>query len=210
MRTSRLQGRPWLSLVLVCTGLALVSLASNWVSVSELEGQLQVFSFLRKTVSKLVNCGTVWAGIGVFAGWLMSRPTISVVAAVLAAEGTLAFHYGLGQLVGMYNVGIWAENTHWFILGVLACAPLGLVGWVARRPGWPGLVAGLVVPVGAVAEPWVRTWLLQPSFLPWPERWAGVACGLVLTVAGLAGAWLVTRKKILAGRAGKAHPQAPR
>ncbi|ETJ07221.1 MAG: hypothetical protein Q605_AUC00102G0001, partial [Actinomyces urogenitalis DORA_12] len=104
MRTSRLQGRPWLSLVLVCTGLALVSLASNWVSVSELEGQIQVFSFLRKTVSKLVNCGTVWAGIGVFAGWLMSRPTISVVAAVLAAEGTLAFHYGLGQLVGMYNV----------------------------------------------------------------------------------------------------------
>ena len=192
----RLQGRPWLTLALACTVLALVSLASNWVSISELSGQMPVFSLFRKTLSKIVNCGTLWAGVGVLAGWLMRRPLVSVVAAVLAAEATLALHYGLGQLVGMYNAGMWEENTHWFVLGVLACAPLGLVGWVARRPDWLGLAARLVVPIGAVVEPWVQSWFNQPAFLPWPERWSDAACGLILTVAGLIGVWLIVRHRV--------------
>ncbi|WP_194256547.1 hypothetical protein [Actinomyces faecalis] len=213
MRLLRLpgrQGRPWLALVLVCVGLALVSLASNWVSTGELEGQMPVFSLIRKTVSKLVNCGTLWAGTGVLAGWLMRRPLASFVAAVLATEGALALHYGLGQMLGMYNAGIWVENAHWFVLGVLACGPLGLVGRVARQPGWLGCTARLVVPLGAVAEPWVRSWFTQPAFLPWPERWSDITSGLVLTVVGLVGAWLAARTTVLTGRAGKARPQAPR
>ncbi len=205
-----MHARPWLSLAAVCAGLALVSLASSWAPLAELAGQAPALSFLRKTVSKLVNCGTLWAGIAVLAGWLMRCPLTSLIAAVLAAEAALTLHYGLGQLMGLYDAGTWAENAHWFALGVLACAPLGLVGRVARRASWLGCAARLVVPLGALAKPWVRSCFTQPAFLPWPERWSDAACGLILTTAGLVGIWAVVRATALASRQGTAPTRSSR
>ena len=178
---------------MVCVVVALVSLASNWVSVEELSGQMPVLSYVRKTVSKLVNTGTLWAALPVLAGWCVRRPWWAALAGVLAAEGTLALHYALGRVLGLYTAGIWSENAHWFAAGVVLCAPLGLVGWVARNDGWPWGVARLVVPVGALVEPWVIRMFSEPAMVGRPERWAAATCGAVLTACGAAGVVLVVR-----------------
>lgn len=171
--------------------LALVSLASNWTFPAELSGDLPVYSFVRKTISKLANAGTVWAGIAVFAAWRMRRAGFGLLAAVAAAvgaaEAALVVHYALGFALRLYEWSIWSSNWHWFAAGVLLCAPLALVGWVAAGRGVLALPALLVVPVGAVAEPFVLGMFSPWPQLPWPQRWSTQACGAVLLALGLAG-----------------------
>lgn len=183
--------RAWLVVTAVVIVVAVVSLASNWVSVEELEGGRPVTSLLRKTVSMVVNSGTLWAGLAVLAGWAARRPLTAGVAGVLVSEAALVLHYGLGQALGMYDSEIWGSNLSWFVAGATVCAPLGLVGLVARRRGLWGLAARLVLPLGALAEPWVTGMFTGLKHAGWPERWSSIACGVLLLVCGGLGVLVV-------------------
>ncbi len=166
------------------------------------EGASPTVATVRLTAMELANSGTVWAGIAVCAGWRIARAGAGALAGVCAAEGALLIHYTLGIIFGVYEPGIIAENAVWLVLGVAACAPLGVCGWMAswrgRSSGWRGRlnrVARLVVPVGAIVEPHARGAF---SSSLWghvgPQQHAEVASGVLLMLAGVCAAAWVLRK----------------
>lgn len=95
-------------------GLALVSLAFNITTESQLAGEADTWSAIRFTISKLANAGTLWAGLAVAVGWFFRGRVTAVVGGILAGVLALAVHYGLGVLFGMLDLSIWAHNWHWF------------------------------------------------------------------------------------------------
>ncbi|MCE1180404.1 MAG: hypothetical protein LWW86_15425 [Micrococcales bacterium] len=192
MRTPILTS-PWGRVVAWALVLAVVSLLSNITSVAQLSGEANALLAARFYVSKVVNAGAVWAGLMVLAGWLLRRPAPAAVAGVVSGELALVAHYGLGQLTGIYDSDIWASNLYWFIAPLLFGVPLGLIGAAARRRDLWGLCAGLVVPLGAVLEPWVTGQFRTPAglALPWPDRYSSIACGVTLIVGGLILGWQV-------------------
>lgn len=178
----------------VCVALAAASLIANIALPPEMAGRWEVYSFLRKSVSRFLSAGTLWAAVAVYAGWQSRRPLTAIVAGVAASEATLLLHYLLGMLAGLYGVGELATNVSWFLAGVVLCGPLGLVGWLAARRGWIGLAARLLVPVAAVAEPWVLGLFVPYPELPWSVRASSILCGVLLTVAGVvAGLWVLAK-----------------
>lgn len=181
----------WRQIAKVCGALAVASLLFNISLPWEMAGDLQTYSFVRKTISKMLSSGTAWAALAVFAGWVMGRARsgVAVVAGVFAVEGTLLVHYSLGMLLGIYESSELSSNVVWFVAGILLCGPLGLCGWIAARPSLMGLTARLVVPVGAMLEPFA-TAKFQHAYpqIPWPERYSDTVSGalLILIGAGLA------------------------
>ncbi|CCQ14964.1 putative uncharacterized protein [Rhodococcus sp. AW25M09] len=175
--------------------MALVSLASNITSESQLSAEADTLLAVRWTFSKLVNSGAVWAGLPILSGWLVRRPLQAFAAGIVASLMALFVHYGVGRLFGMFDDTVWAGNQVWFVLALVAGGPLGLVGAMARSGGPSGLLARLVVPVGAVLEPFYRRMFSVPTILPWPDRVASVAAGLILVVAGLVGGAVLIRHR---------------
>lgn len=156
------------------------------------------FLTVRFTLSKLVNSGTVWAGLLILAGWLVRRPGQAALAGPVAGLVALVVHYGLGQVVGLDGLGyagweVWVDNREWFLAALLFGPPLGLLGSLARRANAWGLLARLVVPLAAVAEPILLGMFTQPDFLPAPTLISSTVAGVVLVVGGLVGAALVIR-----------------
>lgn len=176
--------------------LALASLVTNYLPRPEMEGDWEVFSYLRKSLSYLCNSGTAWAWIAIFAGWHSRTIVRAVLMGSLAAEASLVVHYALGQLIGLYDAGIWSDNSHWFLMGLWACAPLGAIGWLARHPNPLGLLARLVVPAGAMLEPFYLGRFNPIPFLPWPNRWASITCGALLLAGGLLGALAIVVREL--------------
>ncbi len=105
----------------------------------------------------------------------------------MGSEFSLAAHYAIGRVSGMFDATIWDENSSWFVLGLLVCGPLGLIGAAARRRGPWGLAIRMIVPVGAFLEPIVLGMFTPPRLLPWPDRFSSVACGVILIIAGVIG-----------------------
>lgn len=171
--------------------LALVSLASNITTTSQLSGEADTLMAVRFTVSRLVNAGAVWAGLGVLAGWLVRRPAQAFAAGIVAQLTACVVHYGTGTIAGMFDATIWSSNLIWFLAAAILGGPLGLLGAAARRTDWWGTAARLVVPVGAVLEPFVTGRFSEPALLPWPTRVSSFVSGAVLLAAGVAGAVLV-------------------
>jgi hypothetical protein len=98
--------------------------------------------------SLILDSGWAWAAAAVLAGWLASRSGGPLWTAALAGSlalmvGTLMF-YGWRRELG----GFAAE--FWLVASVTLGPTLGLIGGLARRPGWIGALAALVVPAGAV------------------------------------------------------------
>ncbi len=172
---------------LAASVLALMSLASNATTMSQIEAEANTLLAVRRTFSQLLNTGTVWAGLAVLSGWLVRRPVLGVVAGVVALLTACVVHYGVGLALGMFDANVWTENSFWFGAAAVVGGPLGLVGAIARRPDLWGVVARLVVPAGAVLEPFVLRMFLSPAIMPWPGRVANVATGAVLLTAGTAG-----------------------
>lgn len=141
----------------------------------------------RLTVSQLVNAGTVWAGLAVVSGWLVRRPAPAVAAGVVALLTACLVHYGVGMAFGMFDPDVWTANVHWLLAAMVVGGPLGLVGAIARRLDRWGVAARLVVPVGAVLEPFVVGRFTTPAILPWPNRVADIMSGLALLTAGVVG-----------------------
>ncbi|MBY4403625.1 hypothetical protein HQO26_20115 [Rhodococcus fascians] len=192
--------------------MALLSLASNVTSESQLSAQANTLLAVRSTFSKLLNSGAVWAGLPILSGWLVRRPLHAFAAGIVASLLALVVHYGVGQLFGMFDETVWAGNRIWFALAVVMGGPLGVVGVVARAGGLPGSIARLVVPAGAIIEPFFRGMFSVPTLLPWPERVASVAAGVVLVATGIVGAAVLIRqqqKQLVAHRKSQ-HPGADR
>ncbi|MEU8284225.1 hypothetical protein AB0C01_07785 [Micromonospora sp. NPDC048905] len=183
--------RGWCLVVVAAIVLALVSLASNVTTLSQLEGKADTLMAGRLTLSQLVNAGTVWAGLAVLSGWLVRRPAPAVAAGVIALLTACVVHYGVGIAFGMFDLNVWAANLHWLLAAMVVGGPFGLVGAIARRLDPWGAAARLVVPVGAVLEPFVAGRFTTPAILPWPNRVADILSGLALLTAGVVGCFRV-------------------
>jgi len=179
--------RGWGLVLVAATVLALAALASNATTMSQIEAEANTLLAVRTTISRLVNAGTVWAGLAVVSGWLVRRPVHAFAAGVAALLVALVVHYGVGLILGMFDPNVWTENQFYFTASVVLGGPLGLVGAIARRPDLWGVVARLVVPAAAVLEPFVLGMFTSPAIMPWPQRVASVISGLVLLTAGTAG-----------------------
>ncbi|MDG4800905.1 hypothetical protein [Micromonospora sp. WMMD980] len=179
--------RGWCLVVVAASVLALVSPASNVTNAGQLEGRADTLLASRLTLSQLVNAGTVWAGLAVVSGWLVRRPAPAVAAGVVALLTACVVHYGVWTAFGMFDRGVWAGNLFWLAGAVVVGGPLGPVGAIAHRADPWGVAARLVVPLGAVLEPFVVGRFTTPAFLPWPNRVADVVSGLVLLLAGVVG-----------------------
>lgn len=186
---------PVRDIVAVCVGLAFASLLFNLSFSAEMQGRMQEWSFVRKSVTKVLNSGTAWAAVGVYAGWRMRRLPWALVAGVAASVGSLVV-YTVIDVVAIHGApGQRDTNAMWFIAALLFGAPLGFAGWLARRRDALGVLGRLVVPVGAVAEPWVLGMFDAPyPGIPWAERWSDHVSGAVLFIAGLVGVvWVLVR-----------------
>ena len=183
--------RGWSLVIVAASVLALVSLASNVTTLSQLEGEADTLLASRLTLSQLVNAGTVWAGLAVLSGWLVRRPAPAVAAGVVALLTACVVHYGVGMAFGMFDLNVWTANLHWLLAAMVVGGPLGLVGAIARRSDPWGVAARLVVPVGAVLEPFIVGRFTTPAILPWPNRVADIITGLALLTAGVVGCFRV-------------------
>ncbi|MEO5982449.1 MAG: hypothetical protein ABIQ13_09065 [Pedococcus sp.] len=179
--------RGWGLVLVAATVLALAALASNATTTSQMEAESNTLLAVRTTVSMLVNAGTVWAGLAVLSGWLVRRPVGAFAAGVIALLVALVVHYGVGLLLGMFDPDVWTENQLYFLAAVVLGGPLALVGAIARRPDLRGVLARLVVPAGAVLEPFVVGMFTSPAIMPWPGRVAGTVSGVLLLTAGTVG-----------------------
>ncbi|MCL6422217.1 hypothetical protein Bequi_02225 [Brachybacterium sp. JHP9] len=194
-------------IAIACAALAVLSLLTNLSTRQEMEGNWEVYSAIRKTFSLFFNSGTAWAAIGVYAGWECRRPLVAAASGVIACLASLLLHYGLGLLIGFFGPDALAGNASWFTAALILGGPLGIFGWCAARSGWLGLLGRLVVPAGALVEPWLLGMFHPLAIFPWPNRFASIACGALLTAAGIAGAAWVLRRG-LRGRRGPTGPPA--
>ncbi|BEL05047.1 hypothetical protein Q0Z83_032380 [Actinoplanes sichuanensis] len=183
--------RGWSLVIVAATALALVSLASNVTTLSQLEGKADTLLAGRLTLSQLVNAGTVWAGLAVISGWLVRRPASAVAAGIVALLTACVVHYGMGLAFGMFDPDVWTANLYWLLAAMVMGGPLGLVGAIARRLDWWGIAARLVVPIGAVLEPFVLGRFTTPAILPWPNHMANAISGLALLTVGVVGCFYV-------------------
>ncbi|MGA4507818.1 hypothetical protein ACQB6R_02150 [Propionibacteriaceae bacterium G1746] len=177
----------WARAMSWAVGLGCLALLTNLTSTAQLSGDEPVLLTARFTISKLANAGVVWAGISVLAGWLVRRPVQAAVAGIAAGEVALLSHYLLGQLMHA-PTSVIQGNEIWLLAAALFGAPLGLMGAAMRRPGLVGTLAALVVPLGAIAEPFVRGMFTTPAILPWPDTASSAVSGILLVAAGLAAA----------------------
>lgn len=174
-------------MLVAAVALALVSLASDVTTISQVSGEANLLLTVRFTFSKVVNAGAVWAGLPILSGWLVRRPSQAAAAGVTSGVTALLVHYGVGQLFGIFDSEVWTSNLSWFTAALVAGGPLGLVGAAARRPDLWGLLGRLTAPVGVALEPFVLGMFTTPAILPWPDRVSSVVGGLLLSAAGTAG-----------------------
>ena len=182
--------RGWLGAMAVAATVGIAALLTNITTWEQLSGRANGMLAARFTLSALLNSGTVWAALPVLAGWLVRSRWQSVLAGILAAEVALTVHYGCGVLLDVFtdtpvNSSVYAGNEYWFVIAAVACGPLGLVGALARRSDVLGLFSRLVVPAGAMLEPFVKNSFRPNPILPWPTRFSETACGVMLLVSGL-------------------------
>lgn len=194
-----MQRSGWARVLVVSAVVGIIALVSNITSVAQLSGEADTWLTIRFTMSRLVNSGTVWAGLLILAGWLVRRPAQAMAAGIVAGVTSLVVHYGLGLLFGMFDGDVWRDNWVWFAAALIFGPPLGLIGAAARRSDLLGLIARLVVPVGAMAEPFVVGMFGRPDFLPAPDRISTTIVGGVLLTAGIGGAILILHRHRTAG-----------
>jgi len=180
--------RGWLLVLAASVALGLLSVAFNVTTTAELSGEADTLLAVRSTVTKLVNAGAVWGGLPVLSGWLVRRRVPAAAAGMVSCLLALVVHYGAGRLLGQFEPTVWADNQFWIVLAVVVGGPLGLAGATARRRvDRQGLLARLVVPAGAVLEPFIDGTFTMPAVMPWPGRVSSIVSGVVLLLAGTAG-----------------------
>ncbi|MCA9686965.1 MAG: hypothetical protein KC457_32665 [Myxococcales bacterium] len=194
----------WMAVLGVSAALGLLAAASDVRA-----GGLDQTGFDR-AVSSLLNAGWLWAGLAVFAGWVLAgryRWPVSTAGGFVALETAVAGYYAYGVLAGDRAgsglAGISAAARLWAVSAVVLGVLLGAVGHHARRSDLLGSVARAVVPVGALAEVLVVRRLDADAFAvdPW-LAWSG-ATVVVLAVVCLAA---ISIGALRTGRTGHVGP----
>jgi hypothetical protein len=174
------------------------------IARAERSGWAQTSEF----ASLILDAGWAWAALAVLAGWLgtrqatggrsLFRGAVSGLSALLCAT---AAYYGLDAVID--HDTWWGVATEYWMIGSVLFGPvLGIVGALTRRRGWLGLLAGLVVPVGA---------LLQLVVLPpTPDSLMADPVRLTVLIAAVVGAaWVVVRSGVGRRSAGKTGSDLP-
>ncbi|WP_432513382.1 hypothetical protein [Kineococcus sp. SYSU DK001] len=148
----------------------------------------------------VLNAGFAWAGLAVLAGALLRTPARAAVGGWLSGTAGLACFYVVDAAVRDVPLTASAARFPFWAAAALVCCPLlGLVGTRVRGAGIDGLLARLVVPVGALAE-----------VLLHPPGGAAVRWGVGLAAVG-AGAVLLRRwRPAASGRSPHRPPPPPR
>jgi hypothetical protein len=108
-------------------------------------------------MSVLLDSGWAWAGLAVAVGALVTNavaPARGAAAGALALIAATAAYSVMETVRGGGPLASWYETEPlaWWVTSVLFGAPLGAAGTFVRRPGVVGLLARLIVPVGAAVQ----------------------------------------------------------
>ena len=132
--------------------------------------------------SLLLDVGWAWAAVAVAAGWLGGAGAVGrgAVAGMVSLMAATAAYFVMDSLLREESVtGYVGEARYWWLASLTLGPFLGAVGASLVRFGVTGLLAGLIVPVGAL----VQTLFLQPD-LASSSRPEGVwALGIVSAAA---------------------------
>lgn len=124
--------------------------------------------------SLLLDVGWAWAAVAVAAGWVGGAGAIGrgAVAGIVSLMAATAAYFVMDSLLREESVnGYLGEARYWWLASLTLGPLLGAVGASLVRFGVIGLLAGLIVPVGAL----VQTLFMQPDLAASsrPERvWA--------------------------------------
>lgn len=112
--------------------------------------------------SLLLDVGWAWAAVAVAAGWLASAGAIgrgAAAGALSLTTATAAYFVTDSVLREETFAGYGGEVRYWMLASLTLGPFLGAVGASLVRAGVIGLLAGLIVPVGAL----VQSFFLQPG-----------------------------------------------
>lgn len=104
----------------------------------------------------VLNAGWTWAALSVWSGWLIRHPAPALVAGMLGALVAVIAYYvfagTVGDRVHLGVAGLLPRMERWSMVALIFGPFLGLIGALTRRRGVIGLLAALVVPIGAAIE----------------------------------------------------------
>jgi len=151
----------------------------------------------------LLDAGWAWAAVAVAVGWLAGGRLRSALAGAGALVAATTAYYAMDSWArGEPFLGHLPELYRWWVAGTVLGAALGVVGAAGRRPGTTGLLAQLVVPLGAAVQMAVS----PPGFGGSPVPAEAVAARwLVWTGAVLTAALVLVR----GGRTASRRPPQP-
>lgn len=111
--------------------------------------------------SLVLDVGWAWAAVAVAAGWLAGGEIVrgAAAGAVSLMSATAAYYFMDSVLRDESAAGYLGEARYWWLASLTLGPFLGAVGAVLVRSGMIGLLAMLIVPVGAL----VQTLFLQPG-----------------------------------------------
>ncbi|WP_448615684.1 hypothetical protein [Modestobacter sp. URMC 112] len=141
-----------------------------------------------QVASLLLDAGWSWAALAVLSGWIGATRARGAMAAVISLTAATVAYYLTDALVRQEPfTGYWSEMGVWWLAGLVLGTPLGVVGAITRCPGTSGLLAGLVVPVGAAVQMAVLPVGLGGALVPAEAVWAR----WIVWIAAVTGAALV-------------------
>ncbi|WP_431961370.1 hypothetical protein [Actinacidiphila sp. bgisy160] len=138
-----------------------------------------------KVLSLLLDAGWSWAALAVAAGLLARTPAGGALAGPLSLVIATATYYATDHLL----VDAGTDVLVWAVVAVFLGPFLGMTGAAVRRPGLPGLLAALTVPVGAAVQMAVLP--PRPHLTVTPA--IAVAEALVWTASAAGAAWALHR-----------------
>ena len=140
--------------------------------------------------SLLLDVGWAWAAVAVAAGWLARAIVRAAAAGAVSLMTAAAAYYLMDSLLRQEPVaGYIGETRYWWLASLTLGPLLGAVGASLVRSGVIGLLARLIVPVGAL----VQTIVLQPG-LASSSRPAAVWALVIVSAASVASISLVAAR----------------
>lgn len=101
----------------------------------------------------VANAGWVWAGAAMAAGRLAGTRLAGAATGALALASATVAYYGMDAVLRQAPLmALWHEVRFWWAAKLVLGLVLGALGSRIGRPGLTGLMAGLMVPLGAAVE----------------------------------------------------------
>jgi hypothetical protein len=140
---------------------------------------------LARVPSLVLDAGWAWAGLAVVAGWLAGAPARGAVAGAVALLAATTVYYVTDSVARDEPFARYGpELLLWWLASVVGGPALGAVGAYVNRPGVPGLLAGLVIPVGMAAQMIVLPLGAGSAVATPAERWARLIVWAAAAVGG--------------------------